>query len=265
MSFKVFDPFFGRKLAKHIHDAPSDISKWNDPFSKFFNCKRYAYLEFLTHIKYETVDPQQRYIFFPLQSQRELISEILTNRFSDQLLAIENLARITPSDCYIFVKGNSTDCLDVVTPMFFHRIKRISKVIYLPSCTNVDDLICRSDFIATVNSSLGWDALCQGKTVLTFGRPWYRKLPGVVTYKDDIDFDEISKLKFNQSELETQVDLLYSKAHIGNLKQPSSGKHSKSSPQLNGSNIAQTILDLICDKIEVTFPKSTIPPDESEI
>ena len=265
MSLKAFDPLFVTKLAKHIHDAPSDISKWSDPFSKFFNCKRYAYLEFLVHSENESVGPQQPYIFFPLQSQKELISELMTNLYSDQLLAIEHLARITPSDLKIYVKGSSTDSLDVATPMFFHRIRRISKVIYLPSCANVVDLIHRSEFVATINSSLGWDALCQGKNVLTFGRPWYKLLPGVVTYKDDINIEEIKKMRFNRNELEAQVDLLYSKAHIGNLKQPSSGKHSKSSPQLNGSNIAQTILDLICDKIEVTFPKSTIPPDESEI
>ena len=259
MSLRALHPLFVAKLAKHIHDAPSDISYWRDPFSKFFGCKRHEYLEFLAHNNNEAVDPNQRYIFFPLQSQKELISEIMTNLYSDQLLAIEHLARITPSDFKIYVKGSSTDCLDAVTPMFFHRIKRISKVIYLPSCINVNDLIFGSEFVATINSSLGWNALHQGKIVLTFGRPWYRNLPGTIAYKDDLSFDEISTIKLNQDNLETQIDLLYSKAHIGNLKQPSNGEHTNIPPDKNGAHIANSILGLMRGEIEFTFPRAATP------
>ena len=264
MSLKAFDPFFIMKVAKHIHDAPSNISNWDDPFSRFFNRNSYAYLQFLAHAENETADIQQRYIFFPLQSQKELISEILINQYSDQLLAIENLAKISPSDCKIFVKGSSTSCLDAITPMFFHRIKRMSNVVYLPSCTNVDDLICHSEFVATINSSLGWEALCKGKRVLTFGRPWYRNLPGVHTYKDGINIDEILEMTFNQNDLEAQVNLLYSMAHVGCLDQTSNSEHTKLPPDINATYIAQTILDLVRGKINATFLNSTTSQDENK-
>ena len=87
-----------------------------------------------------------------------------------------------PQKYKILVKNDPNQDSDYLTPMFFHRIKRICNVVRLPSYVNSEQLIDSSEFVATVSSQEGWEALTKGCRVLVFGKPWYRKLPGAYGY-----------------------------------------------------------------------------------
>ena len=166
-SFRLFDPVYIFRRARHLHDAPLEIENWRDEFAKFFYCSRTAYFEFFTS-GYDEEKTNQNFVYFPLQTLSSLNSELLINRYSDQLLAIEQLSKLLPTDCKIIVKASSNSEPDYLTPMFFHRIKRISNVVRVPSYVSSIHLIENCEFLATVNSSQGWEALTCGKKVLNF-------------------------------------------------------------------------------------------------
>ncbi len=256
-SLRLFDPLYILRRASHMHDAPSEIENWRDEFAKFFFCSRTAYFEFLTCDRDEDLFNQQ-FVFFPLQSLRELNPELLINRYADQLLAIEQLSKLLPADCKIIVKGALNSEPDYLTPMFFHRIRRISNVVRVPSCVNSMHLIERCEFLATVNSSQGWDALTHGKKVLVFGIPWYRNLPGVISYYNDIQNDKISATKCNLSELEFKLQELLSRSHSGvlfpNSEHNALNRHKKE----NAEKVANAIYDLMFNRTDTTFCKSNL-------
>lgn len=242
-SLKLLNPAYILRRAKHLHDAPVDIDLWKDQFAKFFYCKSVAYFEFLTSDHSSQFDLNQKFVYFPLQSSTELHSEIAINRFGDQLLALERLASILPKDYKIVAKSDQYRNSDYLSAMFFHRIKRIQNVVRLPSCFGVEQLIDHSEFVATVNSNDGWEALTREKKVLVFGHPWYRNLPGAYQYHDSFIYSEITESDFNHSEFLHQVNCLINQSHAGQLNTTNE----------NALSIANTILELVFNRTNVTF------------
>ncbi len=242
-SLKLLNPAYILRRAKNLHDAPAEIDLWKDQFAKFFYCSSVAYFEFLTSDHSSQFDLNQKFVYFPLQSSKELHSEIAINRFGDQLLALEWLASMLPKDYKIVVKSDQYRNSDYLTAMFFHRIKRIQNVVRLPSCFEVEQLIDHSEFVATVNSNDGWKALTREKKVLVFGHPWYRNLPGVHQYHDSFVYSEITEPKFNNSEFQHQVNCLIDQSHTGQL----------TTTNEDASSIANKILDLVFNRTKVTF------------
>ena len=242
-SRKLLNPAYILRHSKHLQDAPADIDLWKDQFAKFFYCSSVAYFEFLASDHSNQFNLSKKFVYFPLQSSTKLHSEIVINRFGDQLLALEQLASMLPKDYKIFVKSDQYENSDYLTAMFFHRITRIQNVVRLPSCFEVEKLIDHSEFVATVNSNDGWEALTREKKVLVFGHPWYRNLPGAYQYHDSFVYSEITEPEFNNSEFQHQVNCLIDQSHTGQL----------TSTNENALSIANTILDLVFNRTNVTF------------
>lgn len=244
---KVFNPAYILKRAKNLQDAPVDIGLWKDPYAKFFYCKSVAYFEFFTNNHTNIIDLKEKYVYFPLQSPADLHTELLISRFGDQLLALERLASLLPTEYKIFVKSDQSGNSDYLTAMFFHRIKRIQNVVRLPSCFKAEQLIDHSEFVATVNSKDGWEALSRDKKVLVFGHPWYRYLPGAYRYHDNFECSEITETEFSNSDFQRQINCLIDQSHSGQLAVTNE----------NELQTAKTIFDLVFNRINVTFHSSS--------
>ncbi len=259
-SFRVLDPIYVFKRAIHLHDAPIEINNWCDPFAKFFCRSRTSYFEFLSIDYSKEFILNSQFIYFHLQSRSELISEFLINRYADQVLAIEQLARIIPKGCKIVIKDESNDGADYLTPMFFHRVNRISPVVRVPNCVGSDLLIENCEFFATINSDLGWKSLNMGKRILLFGHPWYRKLPGVLQFEENLQYKNIMNFEPDFSELNYQLSKLLSKAHNGTLTNRIDQNFNEKnfSEDENANLVAQTIFNLIFGRTDTTFLSSEI-------
>lgn len=257
-SLKLLNPVYILRHTKYLHDAPADIEDWKDPFAKFFYCKSTAYFEFITNYHTQNIDLNQKFVYFPLQSLKELHSEILDNQFGDQLLALEQLACLVPIDCKIFLKSDPNRDTDYLTPMFFHRIKRISNVVRLPSLIESEQLIDKSMFVATVNSEDGWSALFRGKKVLIFGKPWYRKLPGAYEYRDGLESVEITEPEFDHSEFRRHINCLLAQSDTGRLLSNDESNVNDVQSIENAKRVAETILDLLSGRKNPTFQSESI-------
>ena len=256
-SINLFNPLYIIRHAKHLHDAPENTIHWKDPFAKFFYCSSTAYFEFLTNQYVDKIDQSRNFVYFPLQPFSELHSEVTDNQFGDQLLALERLAFLLPVDCSIFIKNDPNRNSNCVTPMFFHRVKRILNLVRLPSCIESEQLIDNSIFVATISSEEGWKALSRGKRVLTFGKPWYRKLPGTIEYYEDIEYIEITKTEVSKAEYIRHINCLFSQAHIGNLFPMRTYNTNDFEISKNADRVAETIMELVSDQKKRTFQSET--------
>ncbi len=250
-SVRLFNPMYIVRSARNLHHAPENVSDWRDPFAKFFSSQKIAYFEYLTfRLEYRSI-LKQRFIYFPLQSFKELSMESLFNRYSDQLLAIEQLARLIPNDCKIVVRDDCTGHPDYLTPMFFHRINRISKVVRVPRDVDSEELLSQCVMFATINSHQGWNALKLGKKCLVFGKPWYWKLPGVCFYRNSLSYEEILESNYDSLALNDQFNVLFSRSHVGRL--PIHSNSCYDNDDENAKNVAQTICDLVFNRVSTTF------------
>ena len=252
-SIKIFNPFYILKHAKHLHDAPANVSNWKDSYARFFYCPSVAYFEFFSRGHTDKFDSNDKYVYFPIQSLAELHSEILISQFGDQLLALEQLVSMLPENYKVVIKSDSRRDSDYLTPMFFHRVRRIKNVVRLPSCTEAEQLIDNSEFVATVSSGDGWKALSRGKKVLVFGSPWYRRLPGAYEYRDDIKYIEITEPEFSISEFQRQVNCIHLQSHTGQLNSAATNDGIDKDEFENATQVATTILELILGHKNPTF------------
>lgn len=155
------------------------------------------------------------FIYFPLQLQPELTTSALGGRYSDQVLAIEELHSILPDNWFICVKENPKQTEFKRGEHFYARLSAMNKVrLYDPS-VDTYELINKSQFVATITGTAGWEAITGGKHVLVFGQVWYQSLPGVIHINELTSLSDILKYKINHNELEKKLSNLMVKTGRG--------------------------------------------------
>lgn len=186
---------------------------FNQVYSLAFKLVRAPYiLEYKNNLKKHVskdIDFNAKFVYFPLHLQPELTTRILGGKYNDQALALERLSELIPDDWYIYVKENPKQTEYQRGNAFFKRLKSIKNLKLVPNDTNTYLLIEKCQFIATITGTAGWEAITGGKNVLTFGKAWYKKLPGVFEYSPDLDINDILNFKLNHDELENKFNELY--------------------------------------------------------
>ena len=146
--------------------------------------------------------PSGKFVYFPLHYQPELTTAPLGGIFADQIIAIEYLRALLPDDWSIAVKENPTQNFHSRGTLFFERLRRIPKTIYLDKKISTFALIEKCEFVATVTGTAGMEALSFGKCVLVFGNATYKHFPGVIEYRDNLRLEDIMAVRFTHEELE---------------------------------------------------------------
>lgn len=242
------------QIVSRMHKISSALPKWRYPFRKYFAIRHLDYFEYLLDFEDADIALDSKFVYFPLQLQPEMTTSSIGKEYSDQLLAIEKLNRLLTDDYSIFVKENPKQGGQMRDPQFFHRLSRIEKVRLLPSYVNTYELINKSQFVATITGTAGWEAICKGKVALVFGMPWYRDLTGVISFYEELTLEEITNYVIDHESLECQVGRLMSRIHAGNIE-PLKRRHSSGGYDLdsNAELVANQIVELIEHQTEATF------------
>lgn len=245
--------FYVFRLVKHMKKIYGKFPKWRDPFASFFHEDSLAYFDHLATFENQTLDLKGDFVYFPLQFQPEMTTSALGGKFRDQAYAIERLANVLPSNFRILVKENPKQGAYMRGPMFFHRLKRIPNVTFLPSWASTHILTEKARFVATITGTVGWEAIRQGKPALVFGKAWYRKFEGVHEWRDDITCAEIIATKINHATLEENVGSFLAQAHKGVFDRHYIQLVENFDIEKNSVQSAKILFDLLTDAQETTF------------
>ena len=164
----LLNPKLISKTISRMGTVATALPKWRDPFRRHFHTRHLDYYERILQYENLEIDFNRKFVYFPLQYQPEMTTSTLGGDFSDQMLAIEHLLRILPDDTWIYVKENPKQTGAMRGPQFFDRLDRIPNLIVLPSYANTFELIDKSEFVATVTGTVGWEAICKGKKCTGF-------------------------------------------------------------------------------------------------
>jgi hypothetical protein len=242
---QALNPFYVYRLVRHTNRIYGTFPKWRDPFARFFHEDELAYFDHLASFEDQPIDLSGEYVYFPLQLQPEMTTSALGGRFRDQAYAIERLAGILPSGARILVKENPKQGAYMRGPLFFHRLRRIPAVTVLPSWADTHALAAGARAVAAITGTAGWEAIRQGKPALVFGRPWYRKLPGVVEWREDLTYADLVGTTVDHDALQRRTGELLSQAHRGVVERHYAKIVPDYDEAANDARVAQTLLDLI--------------------
>ena len=255
---KLLNPKVLFSTFSRMRNIAAALPKWRDPYRKHFHTSHLDYYERILLHENDEVDFSRKFVYFPLQYQPEMTTSTLGGCYSDQLLAIEHLSRILPDDSWIYVKENPKQTGAMRGPQFFNRLVRIPNLVFLPSYANTYELIEKSEFVATVTGTVGWEAICKGKIALVFGRAWYCNLPGVIEFREDLTYQMLLDCEVKHNDLEQNTGKLISRSHLGSILPPIKEPTQDDLTESNG--VAETIVGLIENRIETTFMPPSIPP-----
>jgi hypothetical protein len=251
--WKAFNPFYVYRLISHMRQIYGAFPKWRDPFAQFFHEDELAYFDHLASFEDQDIDLSGPFIYFPLQLQPEMTTSALGGRFRDQAYAIERLADILPDGVRILVKENPKQGGFMRGPFFFHRLSRIPCVTFLPSWADTHALTNTARAVATITGTVGWEAICKGKPVLVFGRPWYRKLPGVSEWSDDLTYEGLVNTKIDHDMLQRETGALLAGSHEGVVERHYTEIVDDFDEKRNDMQVADTILALIEGRQNTSF------------
>ena len=209
-------------------------------YSNHKNSKKY-----LSSILTKKINLKEQFIYFPLHLQPELTTSAIGGIYVDQLLAIERLSKQIPDNWYIYVKENPKQTELMRGKWFFERLHLIKNVIVVPPDFNTYLLMEKCIFVATITGTAGWEAISGGKNALVFGNSWYKSLPGVFHYSNDIKIEDVLKYKIDHDALEASLNLLLSKACDGIIDEYYSKLVEKFNPENNAKMIANSIQKLL--------------------
>lgn len=122
-------------------------------------------------------------IYFPLHLQPELTTSCLGMNFFDQNLAIARLVgflrkrKVTFS---VLVKENPKQSR--AERQFLSLLGRFPEIVFVAKDVSSKMLIQKSDLVATISGTAGWEAVKSGKQAIVFGTTWYESAPGVTKF-----------------------------------------------------------------------------------
>lgn len=241
----LLNPRYMRHVIARMRHIHAGLPRWRNPFARFFHDTQLAYFEHLIEYEDGDIDLSGEFVYFPLQLQPEMTTSSLGGQFMDQALAIERLAEMLPEGVRILVKENPKQGAYMRGPMFFHRLRRIPSVQFMPSYANTHELTARARFVATITGTVGWEAICQGKPALVFGWPWYRALPGVTQYRDALSYDEVAGKIWEHADLEAAAGALRARAHKGVVLRHYKVLVKDYHAERNAEMVAATLLELL--------------------
>ena len=151
------------------------------------------------------------YVYFAFHLEPESSTVPRAGEYSDQLLALERLSQICPSGWKILAKENPKQNHYGRDSYFFARLRNLSNVVFVSTETSSGELIESAKLVASINGTVGWEAICGGKPALYFGNPWYRELTGANAFDPGLDIRQLGSSSIDHALLERQVSEIQSK------------------------------------------------------
>ena len=156
-------------------------------------------------------------ILYYLKNQPEATEAYSGSLCDDQLLIIDKLQNISPSNIQIYIKEHPQE--EQNDPMaranFWNSISKKNNIFVLPSDLKTSDILNNFDIIATVDGSVGWEAIKNLKPVICFGKPWYLNMPGAFEPNKISNYEEILKVKWTLEDINQTFTNLTQKMGIG--------------------------------------------------
>ncbi len=180
-------------------------------FQNHFEIKKRK--EFLDANSIKTIE-DNKFIYFPLQSEPEAKILVTASYYSNQVTLIENIAKSIPIEYILYVKEHP-----IQKEKLWRTIDDYKKIIALPNVKLVHpnvsslELISKSHMVISIAGGTGFEALFYKKPVLLFTDEYYDELSVVTKIKTFTELpnyirNALRDFKFSNKELNALMQVL---------------------------------------------------------
>ena len=132
---------------------------------------------------YGQIEPGQKYIYFPFHFTEDAQVRLKYPEGYNQYELIRNMSRNLPIDIKLLVKEHPA----YAGGFSLKELRDLSKhpnIVVLHPDISSKEIFEHIDFVITINSTVGYEALFYDKIVITMGSSFYESFPGVINMKD---------------------------------------------------------------------------------
>ena len=152
-------------------------------FPKFF--RRIRNKNFVDKYFIRKIDPNQKFIYFPLHSEPERALSIAAPFYTNQVEVVTSIARSIPVGYKLYVKDHPVmDLKEGRDVSFYKEILKLPNVQLLHPTVKRDDILENCSLVITINGTSGFEAAFFKKPSITFVKTDYSSLPFVYTLKN---------------------------------------------------------------------------------
>ena len=154
---------------------------------------------------YSPIDPNEKFVFFPLQYEPEISMMLYAPLYTDQIHLIKQIARSIPVDHKLYVKEHPA-MVGYRRRKYYKEILKIPNIRLLDPIHNSCDIVRLAKLIITITGTVGWEAILFKKPVITFGDIFYNELSMVKRCRsyEDLAYlvkDQLTSFTCNEEEL----------------------------------------------------------------
>ncbi len=128
---------------------------------------------------FDQVNPNDKYLIFPLHLQPEASSLILSKFYVNQLEVIRNLSKVLPADVSLYVKEHPA-AYGRHKFGFYKRLLEIHNVKLIAPDVDTKKLIVNSKGIIVLSGTMGWEAMLLGVPVYVLGNVFYDNFKNII-------------------------------------------------------------------------------------
>ena len=136
-------------------------------------------------------DLNRKFVYAALNYQQERSTSPQGDIFYDQILMLQILAASLPPEWVIYVKEHPNQWRvggifysEARFRGYYQKIASLANVFLIPVETDNYSLIEKSQAVAVVTGTPGWEAVLWSKPAIVFGYPWYRDFPNLLRPSD---------------------------------------------------------------------------------
>jgi hypothetical protein len=153
----------------------------------------------------EKIDLNMDYVYFPLHYEHERTTTPDGGFYHDQFIALQTLRKFIPDNIMIIVKEHPSQILYSEggsrgrSPLFYDLIKSLKNTSLINIDFNTVKLIKSAKFVATISGTVVLESAFLGIRGLSFGSTWYNGCPNIISYSDNLTYNNFIKSKIHSS------------------------------------------------------------------
>ncbi|OPY49973.1 MAG: Capsule polysaccharide biosynthesis protein [Methanosaeta sp. PtaU1.Bin060] len=134
-------------------------------------------------LAYGQIDEDQRYIYYPFHFTDDAQVRLKYPEGYNQYELIRNIARNIPVSFKLLVKEHPA-YVGKYSIGELHDLSKLPNIVVIDPKISSKDIFNYSDYVITINSTVGYEALFYDKIVITMGNSFYDDFPGVIKIRD---------------------------------------------------------------------------------
>jgi len=218
-AFKIVKLVFGYYFVKKSYKPAEWLSFGNK--LRFFS---YKFIQLTSSIQRKNLEKKLSFkndkslkILLYLKVQPEATEAFTETYCDDQLLIIDKLQSLSPPNTKIYIKEHPDETRNdpMARANFWTSVSKKKNLVIISTDEKTSSLINNFDLIATIDGTIGWEAIKNFKPVICFGKPWYLSMPGVFEASKVYDLTSILIEKWTLADLNKKFTELTKKMAPG--------------------------------------------------